>query len=166
MATLTVLKFHTATGANEMLAKVEEMAKQQLVRIHDGAIVEWDPGDKKPKTRQLNNLTAAGAWGGAFWGLLFGLIFLVPILGAAIGAGLGALTGSLTDVGISNQFIEEVRAKITPGTSALFLQTSDAVTDRVVHELKDFDFELIASNLSTEQEDALREAFAEERAEG
>ena len=43
-------------------------------------------GQKKPKTRQLHNLTGAGALGGAFWGMLFGLIFFVPLLGAAIGA--------------------------------------------------------------------------------
>ena len=67
----------------------------------------------------------------AFWGLLFGLIFFVPLLGAAIGAATGALAGSLTDVGIDDEFINKVRDQITPGTSALFVMTSDAVVDKV-----------------------------------
>ncbi|WP_332881768.1 DUF1269 domain-containing protein [Methanosarcina horonobensis] len=40
--------------------------------------------------------------------------------------------------------------------------TSDAVQDKVKEAFKGMDFELIASNLSKEEEDKLREAFAEE----
>jgi uncharacterized membrane protein len=68
----------------------------------------------------------------------------------------------MADVGIDDNFIKEVRDKVTPGTSALFLLTSNAVVDRVVEEVKRRgpQFELIASNLSQEQENQLREAFA------
>jgi uncharacterized membrane protein len=44
----------------------------------------------------------------------------------------------------------------------LFLLTDDTVVDKVESALKDMDAELIASNLSAEQEGKLREAFAEE----
>ena len=91
----------------------------------------WDEGKKKPRTHQLASPTAAGALGGAFWGLLFGLIFFVPLLGAAIGAATGALAGSLADVGIDDEFINKVRDQVTPGTSALFVLTSDAVLDKI-----------------------------------
>ena len=87
----------------------------------------WPEDRKKPKTEQLHSLVGVGALGGAFWGLLFGLIFLVPLLGAAVGAATGAFAGALTDVGIDDGFIKEVRETVTPGTSALFLMTSDAV---------------------------------------
>jgi uncharacterized membrane protein len=61
---------------------------------------------------------------GALWGFLFGLIFFVPLLGMAVGASMGALGGSLADVGIDDDFIDQVREKVTPGTSALFAVTS------------------------------------------
>ena len=80
--------------------------KQELIKVHDAAIGLWPDGKKKPKTRQLNDLTGAGALGGAFWGLLFGLIFFVPLLGMAIGAAAGAIGGSLADVGIDDDFID------------------------------------------------------------
>jgi uncharacterized membrane protein len=69
----------------------------------------------------------------------------------------------MTDVGIDDNFINEVRKKVTPGTSAIFLLTSGAVQDRVLAEIKRRgpQFELIASNLSQEQEQKLRDAFAE-----
>jgi uncharacterized membrane protein len=134
-----------------------------LINVQDAAVVSWEVGKKKPKTRQLSNLAAAGALGGAFWGMLFGLIFFVPLLGAAIGAGIGALTGSLTDVGIDDGFINSVKERVTPGTSALFLLSSDAVMDRIKGEFPNMgNADLIASNLSAEQEDKLREVFAEE----
>jgi len=94
--------------------------------------------------------------------LVFGLIFFIPILGLAIGAATGALLGSLADVGISDSFIKTVRDKVTPGTSALFLLSSDAVYDRVKSEFQATDAELISTNLSADQEAKLREAFAHE----
>jgi uncharacterized membrane protein len=162
MATLTVWKFDTASGADEAVATLERLAKEELIKIHDAATVTWADGAKKPKTRQLASLAGAGALGGAFWGLLFGLLFFVPLLGMAVGAAAGAIGGSLTDVGIDDDFIKSVRDKVQPGTSALFVMTSDAVQDKVRSAFEGVNMELIQSNLSDEQEAALRTAFGEE----
>jgi uncharacterized membrane protein len=161
MGTLTVWRFDTDTGADEAAAKLGELAGHQLIKVHDAAAVSWSAGKKKPKTRQLNDLVGKGAVGGAFWGLLFGMIFLVPLLGAALGAAAGAMAGSLADVGIDDHFINRVRDGVTPGTSALFVLSSDAVLDRIRDELGSLRPELIFTNLSDEQEAALREVFAE-----
>jgi uncharacterized membrane protein len=161
MATLVVLKFPTAEGAENMLYTLENLQKQQLIQIEDGAIVTWPAGAKKPKTKQLKDLTGAGALGGAFWGMLFGLLFFVPFFGLAVGAAVGALAGHFASYGIDESFIDQVRSKITVGTSALFLLTSGAVVDKVVAAVKGQQFEIIQTNLSQEQEKQLREAFGE-----
>jgi len=162
MATLTAWKFSSPYGADDALATLEKLQSEQLIQVQDAAVVNWEVGRKKPKTRELHSMKKMGALGGGFWGLLFGLIFFIPILGLAIGAATGALFGSLSDVGISDEFIDRVRAKVTPGTSALFLLSSDAVIDRVTAEFKEADAELISTNLSAEQESRLREAFGHE----
>jgi uncharacterized membrane protein len=161
MATLTAFKFETADGAERAVSVLQQLQRQQLIQVHDGAIVSWPEGAKKPKTRQLHNMAGLGALDGAFWGMLFGLLFFVPFLGMAIGAGIGALTGAFSDVGIDDSFIKQVREKVTPGSSAVFLLTSNAVQDRVVAAIKEQGLqpELIASNLTTEQEAKLHEAF-------
>ncbi len=161
MSTLSVWRFDTPDGADKAVETLGALSVQQLVTVHDAATVTWPVGAKKPKTRQLANLAGAGALGGAFWGLLFGLLFLVPLLGAAIGAAAGALAGKLSDVGINDDFIRRTREQITPGTSALFVLTSDAVVDRVRDAFAGARAELLFTNLSTEQENALREAFAD-----
>lgn len=162
MATLTVWKFDSPTAADETVNTLETLSKQELIRVHDAATVSWPEGAKKPKTRQLRSLTGGAALGGMFWGMLFGLIFFVPFLGAAIGAATGALAGSLTDVGIDDDFIKAVRDEVTPGTSALFLLTSDVVADKVKSALDDLGHQpqLIQSNMSAEQEAALREMIS------
>jgi uncharacterized membrane protein len=162
MATLTVWKFNTPEGADQAVSILEDLQKQELVKLHDAATVSWPADKKKPKTRQLASTTGAGALGGAFWGLLFGLLFFIPLIGMAIGAAAGALGGSLTDVGIDDDFIASVRSKITPGTSALFVMTSDVVVDKVKDAFAGVEAELIQTNLSNEEEARLREAFGEE----
>jgi len=162
MATLTAWKFSTPQGADLALEKLGQLQSQQLINVQDAAVVSWEEGRKKPKTRELHDTKKAGALGGGFWGLLFGLIFFVPILGLAVGAGMGALFGSMADVGISDAFIKSVREQVTPGTSALFLLSSDAVFDRVRSEFAGSDAELISTNLTAEQEAKLREAFEHE----
>ncbi len=161
MATLTVWKFPTAQGAEQAEQTLERLQKEELIQVHDAAVVFWAEGAKKPKTRQARSLVGAGALGGAFWGMLFGLIFFIPLLGAAIGAATGALAGSLGDVGIDDDFIKSVRSEVTPGTSALFVMTSGAVMDKVHDAFKGQQAELIHTNLSDEQEAKLREVFTE-----
>ena len=160
MNTLTVFKFGMPEGAQEMLNHVYKMQNEELITVVDAAIVTWPEERKGPKTKQAVNLTGAGAMDGAFWGMLFGLLFFVPWFGMAAGAAMGALTGHFADYGIDDAFIKRVRSEVEPGTSALFLMTTNAVVDRVVEELKGMDFELVSTNLSKEQDEALRKAFS------
>jgi uncharacterized membrane protein len=162
MATLSVLKFNDPGGADRVLLALQGMQERQLITLQDAAVASWPQDRKKPQTRELYGMAGAGAAFGAFWGLVFGVIFFVPLLGMAVGAGIGALSGSLADVGIDEAFINTVREKVTPGTSALFLLTSGATEDRMIEELKQFDFEIISTNLPAEEEQKLREAFGEE----
>jgi uncharacterized membrane protein len=162
MATLTVWKFPEESGAEDAVNTLEQLQREQLIKVHDAAVVSWPAEKNKPRTRQLHNLTGAGALGGAFWGLLFGLIFFVPLFGLAIGAAAGAIGGAFTDVGIDDDFIKRVRSQVTPGSSALFALTSDAVIDRVQAAFAGSKAELLETNLSHDDEAKLREVFAED----
>ncbi|WP_107670101.1 DUF1269 domain-containing protein [Cyanothece sp. BG0011] len=160
MTALTVWKFDTPNGAQEALNKLVPLQKEHIIEIRDAATVSWAEGKKKPKTKQAINLVGLGALDGAFWGLLFGLLFFCPIFGIAFGAGMGALGGSLRDYGINDDFIKDVRNKVTEGTSALFLLTQDVTLDKVEEALGNIKAELIQSNLSNEQEAKLKEHFS------
>ena len=162
MSTLTVWRFAEPDGADLAIGVLEDLQKQGLITIHDAAVVSWPLERKRPKTKQLNDLAGAGALSGSFWGLLFGLLFFVPLFGMAVGAAMGALSGSMADVGIDDDFINSVRSEVQPGTSALFVMSSDAVADRVRDAFADRKATLVDTNLSGEDEERLREYFAEE----
>jgi uncharacterized membrane protein len=86
----------------------------------------------------------------------------------ALGAASGAAAGTLSRVGLSDEFLQKVGGQITPGTSALFVLTSDEVMDRVEEAFAGTSAELLVTNLSHEQEERLRQAFdaAGQHAEG
>ena len=161
MAAVNVLKFSEPDGAEKALGQIQSLQKEHLIKLLDAAIVSWPHGKKSPKTRQLLDLVTLGAMGGMFWGLLLGVIFLTPLFGMAIGAAFGAMGGAFRVYGIDDDFIKRVRSSVTEGTSALFMMTSDAVLDRVSERMKNIKFEIIATNLSKEQEAQLREMFAQ-----
>lgn len=163
MAMLTVWRYDTVAGAGQAGELLRELAREDALVGHDAATVEWEVGRGKPRTQQVPpETTAAGALDPGFWGLLFGLIFFLPLLGAAIGAATGALTNTLADIGIDDCFINRVRDTVTPGTSALFVLSSENALERVRDALaQDPQGELIFTHLTDEQEAALREVFTD-----
>ena len=163
MSTLTVWKFNSADGASNALKKLEGLQKQEIIKVVDAAIVSWPEGRKKPKTNQAVSTVSVGALGGAFWGMLFGLIFFVPLFGMVVGATAGAVSGKFTDYGINDDFIKEVRSKVTEGTSALFLLTGQVTIDKVKDAFAPEERgELVQSNLTADQEAKLAEDFGAE----
>ena len=158
MATLVVLAFKDATGAEQMRDKLKGMQKLQLISLSDAAVVVRRD-DGKVKVKQAVSLVGAGALGGAFWGMLIGLLFFAPWLGLAVGALSGALGGALSDYGVDDKFIKEVGAKIEPGHSALFLMVESWTEDKVLDELQGTDAEVLQTSLSHEDEAKLKAAF-------
>jgi len=62
--------------------------------------------------------------------------------------------------GLVDDFIKDIKNKMTEGTSALFLLTGDVTLDKVEVAFEGESIELIQSNLSLEQEAMLREHFS------
>jgi NADH dehydrogenase len=160
-SSLVVLRFETPDGAEKGLELAARLQREHLLELLDAATVSWAKGKRKPKTRHVGDHTGEAAWDGAFWGLMFGWIFFVPFVGAAFGAAIGALAAHFAEHGISGNFLEQVRSKVTEGSSALFLLLGHAATDRVIEAFKAGPkFELIVTNLSTEQDEKLTAAFS------
>jgi uncharacterized membrane protein len=163
MSTLVVFAFKSEDGAKKALSTLEALQKQKLVDVQDAAIVTRK-ADGKPNVKQLHSMVGIGALGGAFWGMLIGLLFFMPFLGLAIGALSGAVAGKFSDIGIDDNFIKQVSEEIQAGQSGLFLLVGNVVWDRVEPSLKELGATIVKTNLSTEQEAKLREAFGAEQA--
>jgi uncharacterized membrane protein len=136
------------------------MQAQYLIEMEDAVVVTRD-AKGKVHLHQPVNLTAAGAVRGTFWGSLIGLIFLNPLLGAAVGAGAGALSGAMTDIGINDEFMKDLGATFTPGTSALFVLVRKSTPDKVLDGLKPFigKAKVLRTSLTKDKEEELRKAL-------
>lgn len=158
MATLTALTFHSLSSADEALAIVERLQRQGQMNVLDAATVQWPRRARKPEPHRQAD-TGRSRLDGSFWRLLFGIIFLAPRFEATAAAS-GAVVSSLTDIGIDEVFIRDVRAHATPNTSALFMLSNGAVTDRVIEALDPLNPSVIATNLPKAKQARLFDIFA------
>ncbi len=157
MSNLVVVGFNNAADAFQMRGALAQMQAQYLIEMEDAVVVTRDEKGAV-QLHQAANLTAAGAVGGAFWGTLIGLLFLNPLLGAVVGAGSGALSGKLADLGINDQFMKDLGATLTSGTSALFVLVRKSTPDKVLEGLKPFAGKgrVLQTSLTKDREDELR----------
>ena len=88
----------------------------------DLAVVCWPAGHRRPLAWQARELSGDRRLSGAFWGLLFAHLFLLPIsLAAAPSPTADHVDDALGAIGVDADFVDTVRDRIVPGTSALFL---------------------------------------------
>lgn len=158
MSDLIVVSYDSEEKANQIRTKLMQLSKDYLIELED-AVVAVKKEDGKVKLQQMYNLTAGGAISGGFWGLLIGTIFLSPLFGLAVGAGAGAVTGALSDAGINDDFMKQLAATFTPGTSLLFILVKKITPDKVLAELKGTGGKVIKTSLTHESEAKLQAAL-------
>ena len=132
MSDLIVIGFPDEFKADEVLLDLRKLEREYLIDLEDAAIVVRKK-DGKVKIKQTQELVTAGALSGGFWGLLIGLMFFEPMLGI-LGVAVGAFSGALTDIGIDDNFIQELGNTIEPGTSAIFVLVRKSTPDKVLDE--------------------------------
>jgi len=163
MNTLVVIGYPDMEQAEEVRLKLRKLHRDYLIDLEDAVVAVKDAGGKI-KLHQAVNLTAAGAASGGFWGMLVGMIFLNPLLGLAVGASAGAVSGSLSDVGINDNFMKDLAATLTPGSSALFVLVRKATPDKVLAELKGSGGKIIQTSLSSDDEAKLQAVLSAKKA--
>ena len=158
MSTLTVWTFQNVTGAEAAQDSLKALAEQNKITLHDAAAVSWEQGDKKPHVHRLEHLTGKAMVKGSVIGFLIGALFLVPVVGVAAGVGIGALRGRSKEraAGLDEDVLKQIKEQVVPGTSALFLLSSDADVESVQPIIRSLQPTLIKTNLDAEQEAELR----------
>jgi uncharacterized membrane protein len=159
MNTLVVIGYKDIDQAEEVRLKLRKLHRDYLIDLDDAVVAVKDAAGKI-KLHQAVSLTAAGASSGGFWGMLVGMIFLNPLLGLAVGASAGALSGSLADVGINDDFMKELAATLTPGSSALFVLVRKVTPDKVLLELQGSGGTVLKTTLSDDDEAKLQAALS------
>lgn len=160
MSTLVAIAYPDAATAERVRAEMIQATKEHLLTLEDAVVVEHRP-DGKIKLHQAMSTAGAGAAGGALWGGLIGLLFLAPLFGMAIGAASGAVAGKVADVGVDDNFMKNLGAKIPPGGAALIALGRAGAPEKVIERVKPFGGEVIQTSLDEDAEAHLRAALGE-----
>src|SRR3954452_20773051 len=137
MAELIAIGYPDETTAIEAEKETRHRSEELSIQPDAiAAIVRERDGEYQVTTN--HHAVGAGATWGMFWGLFFVLLFFVPVLGMAMGAGFGALFCKLEKAGIDEEFQQEVRDVLEPGTSALFLVLEKATLDKAIDALSKY----------------------------
>ena len=158
MADLIAIGYPDEATAEAAADEARKLAKDLIIEPDAIAVIVRD-ADGKFHVHTSHHMVRTGATWGMWWGLLFGVLFFVPVFGIAIGAGLGALMGKVTKAGVDQQFQDQVRDMLQPGTSALFLMVEKVTPDKAVEAMSKYGGTVLKTSLSKEGEQELQEAL-------
>jgi uncharacterized membrane protein len=158
MSTLVAVAYPDRNTAEQVRQELIRATKEHILNLEDAVVVEHQL-DGKIKLHQAMSTTGAGAAGGALWGGLIGLIFLAPLFGMAVGAAAGAAGGKMADVGVNDNFMKELGAKMPAGGAALIALGSTEARDKVIERVRPYGGEVIQTSLSEDDEERLRAAL-------
>jgi uncharacterized membrane protein len=185
-ANIHVVAFEDPYGAENMLENVNTWEQNGWIKVADAVVVTRGSGSEGGTMTAMPGGAGEGATmtavpmsggnseleikqtikkrgkytlGGGGIGFLAGMLLGGPIGGLVVGATVGAITGAMKDYGISDKFIKDVSAGLRPGTSALFVMSSDGDAEKLIPELKVHKGRLLSTTLSPDQEKELRDAL-------
>ena len=138
-----VAVFRTQNQAYDAAAQMQRLNDDEVIIVKRGAIATKDAKGNLtiPDSKQVGS-----AWGLLGGGLIGGLlgVMLGPVgvaagaaaSAAAAGAAVGAVTGGsvgavadLTELGMNEDFIDDVATQLNPGDSALIVEVNEGSTE-------------------------------------
>lgn len=160
---LVVYTYEHPDKAGEVLANVAKLKRENiqkpLIGVEDAAVAKKDENGNLRVVQTLESTMKAGSVAtGGLWGVLVGFLFGGPLLGGLVGAGITWLLGRRVDIGISNDFIDQVSQGLGPGKSALLLLVKDTPVDVLAETLNAQGGRLYSTTLSDEAAAAFTQA--------
>ena len=162
---LAAISFTDDLRAVEFMTAMTRLARDGRLALRDAVFVVKDEQGKTHvrETRDLQpGQTALGA---GLWAGLFGLLLGGPVgmlVAGGIGAGAGAITAKVVDVGVTDEFVDQLREMVQPGTTTVALLGDQIDADAVLGELERFGgARYVAGNLPLDGIARVREALGD-----
>jgi len=155
---LVVMTFEDENEARIVADSLHSLERAGRLNINDSAVIRRGMDGKVHVDEQVDSSVKGGAVIGGTLGLLIGTV-LFPIGGLVLGAAGGALVGKMLDTGVDKNFVKDVSASLQPGSSALFITSSGGDRAAVIGALKEHKGKVYHTNLSSEAEQAIKDAL-------
>jgi uncharacterized membrane protein len=181
---LVVLTFEGVQTASAVYEQIEQMEKAKQLKVADAIIIErpaasapvaplhatsgsgevGSPGETLAeddvRVVQTHGKKGEYAATGGGVGLLAGFLLGGPIGGLVVGAGLGAVTAAMKDLGIDDDNIRAIKARLQPDSSALLVLGTVEDRDTFIAKLRSYDPQVVSTSLAPAVEKELRERLS------
>ncbi|MGZ5397895.1 MAG: DUF1269 domain-containing protein [Mycobacterium sp.] len=157
MSDLVTIGYPDAATARQVLHALDRLQMESAIDVQDAVIVEQRPDGTvgvQPWIHQAALETAASALVGG----LIGTLLFAPLLGVALGATAGATRAALVDLGIPDDFIQQLGHSLPAGGVAIILLADVIQPETVLTTLAQHGGRVVQSSLTTEGEQRLRRA--------
>ena len=131
--TTTAWRFSGTEGADAAVLRLKQLDSQELMEVQDVAVLRWPQYASAPQVQE--HVTDEGNKA-------------------------SSLAKRIRKAGIDGTMVQSVKDDMKLGTSALVVLSADAAIESVAKAFEGQAMELIRSDLSVQQEDALRAAFS------
>ena len=130
--TTTAWRFNGTEGADAAVLRLKQLDAQEVMDVQDITVLRWPQYASGPQVQE--HVTDEGSKA-------------------------SSLAKRIRKAGIDGALLQAVKDDMQLGTSALVVLSADAAIDSVAKAFEGQAMELIRSDLSVQQEDALRTAF-------
>jgi uncharacterized membrane protein len=136
---MIVISFSDENRADEVLDTLQHMEDMAVVDLKSGAVIVRDASGKVTE-KETNDFDAKqGAIGGAIAGGVLGLLRGDLLGGAILGAAGGAVAGKVIDLGLDDDFLEEIGDSLGISSSAVVAMVDIEQVDQAMEELDKFE---------------------------
>jgi uncharacterized membrane protein len=165
---LAAISFDDELKAVEFMTAATRLARDGRLSLHDAVFVVKNADGRTYVRETKDPSPGQTAVGAGLWSGLFGLLLGGPVgmlVAGGIGAGAGAITAKIVDVGVTDDFVAQLREMVQPGTTTVALLVDHVDTSAVLAELQRFEgARYVAGNLSLDAIQAVREALGDSTA--
>ncbi|HUC56793.1 MAG TPA: DUF1269 domain-containing protein [Streptosporangiaceae bacterium] len=131
----TAWRFKNTEGADQAVLRLKQLDSQDLIDVQDVSVVRWPEYAKAPVTHE--HVTDEGT------------------------SPMSTLVSKMKHGRIDGSMLESVRQDMVPGTSAVVVLSTAAIIDTVGKAFSGYAMELMRSDLSVQEQDHLRQVFAQ-----
>ena len=130
----TAWRFPDTEGADSAVVRLKQLKSKDLINLMDIAVLRWPEYAAQPTTLEHAHEQ---------------------------GSKVSSLVRRLQHPVIDGSMIESVKGDLRPGTSAVVVLSSNTAVDYVAKAFSGQAMELIRSDLSTQEQDHLRQVFSQ-----
>lgn len=165
---LAAISFDDDLKAVEFMTAATRLARDGQLTLHDAVFVVKSADGRTHVRETKDPQPGQTAIGAGLWSGLFGLLLGGPVgmlVAGGIGAGAGAITAKVIDIGVTDDFVDQLRDMVRPGTTTVALLVDHVDPEAVLKELHRFEGgRYVAGNLSMDAIRAVRDALGDSAA--